>query len=283
MKPWLKLRQTCLQLVNVIPCLSQTINSFTYPAIVLTRARGKDVIFSAIRRQANKTVGFIKMDTFDEFRNKTHEYNSSLLTNNSILPIHTSKIMEYIEMDTSHEFRNRTYESTSSLLILTNTSILPLATSGITTSTLAISLATQAFSVICDELTLILPTGCIPTPHQMIVNEQYTKLIQYTKESDSYFCRNKLGKAQKLLTDKNSTDVAMQLSNAVTFDLVGISGASGPGGESRVEALRYWHQLKGTWRSFWSWRVQLMWRKRMSLYRKIIKARLIAKCYMGID
>ena len=69
--------------------------------------------------------------------------------------------------------------------------------------------------------------------------------MEYTKESDAYFRRAKLGKARKLLTDKNFKDGALQLSNAVTFDLIGINRASRPGRESTEEALRYWEELKG--------------------------------------
>lgn len=69
--------------------------------------------------------------------------------------------------------------------------------------------------------------------------------MQYTKESDAYFRKAKLGKARKLLTDEKlrSTD-SLYLSNAVTFDLIGINRASRPGKQNKDEQLRYLTELK---------------------------------------
>ena len=68
--------------------------------------------------------------------------------------------------------------------------------------------------------------------------------MQYTKESDAYFRKAKIGKARKLLTDKEIKSGSIQLSNAVTFDLIGINRASRPGQEDKDVQLKYLDDLK---------------------------------------
>ena len=69
--------------------------------------------------------------------------------------------------------------------------------------------------------------------------------MQYTKKSDAYFRKAKLGKARKLLTDdKLRSGESLYLSNAVTFDLIGINRASRPGKQNKDEQLRYLTELK---------------------------------------
>lgn len=68
--------------------------------------------------------------------------------------------------------------------------------------------------------------------------------MQYTKESDAYFRKAKLGKARKLLTDNALKNDAILMSNAVTFDLIGINRASRPGQENREEQMKYLEELQ---------------------------------------
>ena len=68
--------------------------------------------------------------------------------------------------------------------------------------------------------------------------------MQYTKESDAYFRRAKIGKARKLLTNKDLKGDAIGMSNAVTFDLIGINRASRPGKENREDQLKYLDELR---------------------------------------
>lgn len=68
--------------------------------------------------------------------------------------------------------------------------------------------------------------------------------MQYTKESDAYFRRAKIGKARKLLTNKDLKGDAIGMSNAVTFDLIGINRASRPGKENKEEQMKYLEELK---------------------------------------
>ncbi len=68
--------------------------------------------------------------------------------------------------------------------------------------------------------------------------------MQYTKESDAYFRKAKLGKARKLLTDNALKNDAILMSNAVTFDLIGINRASRPGQENREEQMKYLAELQ---------------------------------------
>ncbi len=68
--------------------------------------------------------------------------------------------------------------------------------------------------------------------------------MQFTKESDAYFRKAKLGKARKLLTNNALKGDAILMSNAVTFDLIGINRASRPGQENREEQIKYLNELR---------------------------------------
>ncbi|KAL7492336.1 hypothetical protein ACHAWT_005032 [Skeletonema menzelii] len=103
-------------------------------------------------------------------------------------------------------------------------------------------LVTESFAAIRNELTS--PNGVVSTLSNLIDNGSFEDILQYTKESDAYFRKAKLGKARKLLTDKDLKGEAVLMSNAVTFDLIGINRASRPGKESREDQLRYLEELK---------------------------------------
>lgn len=47
-----------------------------------------------------------------------------------------------------------------------------------------------------------------------------------------------------MLTDKELKDESVLMSNAVTWDLIGINRASRPGKENREEQLKYLEELK---------------------------------------
>lgn len=59
-----------------------------------------------------------------------------------------------------------------------------------------------------------------------------------------YFRKVKMGKARKLLTDKELKDGAILKSNAVTWDLIGINRSSRPGKEDKEEQSKYLEELK---------------------------------------
>jgi hypothetical protein len=100
----------------------------------------------------------------------------------------------------------------------------------------------EAFDAIRNELTS--STGVVATLSNLIDNGSFEEILQYTKESDAYFRKAKLGKARKLLTDKDLKGESVLMSNAVTFDLIGINRASRPGKENREDQLRYLEELK---------------------------------------
>ena len=100
----------------------------------------------------------------------------------------------------------------------------------------------EAFDAIRNELTS--SSGVVATLSNLIDNGSFEEILQYTKESDAYFRRAKLGKARKMLTDKDLKGEAVLMSNAVTFDLIGINRASRPGKENREDQLRYLEELK---------------------------------------
>jgi hypothetical protein len=101
----------------------------------------------------------------------------------------------------------------------------------------------EAFDAIRYELQS--PDGVVSTLSKLINSGSYEEVMQYTKESDAYFRKAKLGKARKLLTDdklRGGDSIAM--SNAVTFDLIGINRASRPGKENKDEQLKYLDELR---------------------------------------
>ncbi|KAL7437143.1 hypothetical protein ACHAXM_005557 [Skeletonema potamos] len=100
----------------------------------------------------------------------------------------------------------------------------------------------EAFDAIRTELTS--SNGVVATLSNLIDNGSFEEILQYTKESDAYFRKAKLGRARKLLTDKDLKGESVLMSNAVTFDLIGINRASRPGKESRDDQLRYLEELK---------------------------------------
>ena len=102
---------------------------------------------------------------------------------------------------------------------------------------------TEAFDAIRYELTN--PSGVVGTLTNLINDgNSYEEVMQYTKESDAYFRKAKIGKARKLLTDKEIKSGSIQLSNSVTFDLIGINRASRPGQEDKDVQLKYLEDLK---------------------------------------
>ena len=101
----------------------------------------------------------------------------------------------------------------------------------------------EAFDAIRYELQS--PDGVVSTLSKLIDSGSYEEVMQYTKESDAYFRKAKLGKARKLLTDdKLRGGDSIFMSNAVTFDLIGINRASRPGKENKDEQLKYLDELR---------------------------------------
>eukprot|EP00581_Thalassiosira_minuscula_P033611 CAMPEP_0184475636 /NCGR_PEP_ID=MMETSP0740-20130409/146665_1 /TAXON_ID=385413 /ORGANISM="Thalassiosira miniscula, Strain CCMP1093" /LENGTH=171 /DNA_ID=CAMNT_0026853155 /DNA_START=579 /DNA_END=1097 /DNA_ORIENTATION=- len=139
-----------------------------------------------------------------------------------------------------------TQSSLRTLLLLapTTTSLLPLPANAKAKEDPPITrqLVTTTFSEIRSELTS--PTGLVSTLADLISARNYDEILQYTKESDAYFRKGKLGRARKLLTDKDLKGEAIGMSNAVTFDLIGINRASRPGKENAEEQNRYLEELK---------------------------------------
>lgn len=100
----------------------------------------------------------------------------------------------------------------------------------------------EAFAAVRSELAS--PAGVYSTLSNLIESGSFEEILQYTKESDAYFRKAKIGRARKMMTDKDLKGEALQLSNAVTFDLIGINRASRPGRENKEEQLRYLEELR---------------------------------------
>ena len=89
--------------------------------------------------------------------------------------------------------------------------------------------------------------GGIVYLEQALKDENYVTLLDFTKTYDQVLRKNFMGQAKKYAIDKNK---ATELSNAVTFDLIGINRSSRPGQESREEAQKYLQELKDDVRAF---------------------------------
>ena len=93
-----------------------------------------------------------------------------------------------------------------------------------------------------EEFTDMGKGGGILFLKKLILNQEWAKIKEFTKFYDAEFRKVKLGKARKLFTNKKLKEEALQLSNAITFDLIGINKASRV--SNTEEALRYWEELK---------------------------------------
>ncbi|KAL3808403.1 hypothetical protein ACHAXA_009844 [Cyclostephanos tholiformis] len=101
----------------------------------------------------------------------------------------------------------------------------------------------EAFDDIRYELQS--PGGVVSTLSRLIDSGSCDEVMQYTKESDAYFRKAKLGRARRMLTDdKLRKGDSIYISNAVTFDLIGINRASRPGKENKDEQLKYLDELR---------------------------------------
>ena len=80
--------------------------------------------------------------------------------------------------------------------------------------------------------------------------EDYEAVMDLTQNYDGYMRKARVGRARKLLTDKKLKVDAQMISNAITFDLIGINRASRPGQQNKDEALRYLGELKADVQKF---------------------------------
>lgn len=86
--------------------------------------------------------------------------------------------------------------------------------------------------------------GVVTKLDALVRKQNYEELIDFTRETDLYFRKIKMGRARKLLTDKSLKDESVLMCNAVTFDLIGVNRSSRPGREDTEGALKYVEQMK---------------------------------------
>jgi len=88
------------------------------------------------------------------------------------------------------------------------------------------------------------PAGGMATLESKIAAKDFEGVMDFTKNYDGYFRKARVGRARKLLTDKKLKEDSVLMSNAITFDLIGINRASRPGQENQEEAKKYLGELK---------------------------------------
>ena len=76
---------------------------------------------------------------------------------------------------------------------------------------------TTTFAAVKEEL--VSPSGVVATLQKLIDEGNHEEVMQYTKESDAFFRKGKIGKARKLLTDEKLKGDSVMLSNAVSIFL----------------------------------------------------------------
>lgn len=85
--------------------------------------------------------------------------------------------------------------------------------------------------------------GGIAYMQSCIDKADFTGLLEFTKTYDQVLRKGAMGKAKKTLMVE-SKDAAVLLSNAVTFDLIGINRSSRPGKENAQDAAKYLQELR---------------------------------------
>jgi len=77
-----------------------------------------------------------------------------------------------------------------------------------------------------------------------IDNEDWLGLLEFTKTYDLEMRKLRMGRAKKLLQDKEIKAKATSYANAVTFDLIGINRSSRKGQENVESANKYLQELR---------------------------------------
>lgn len=144
--------------------------------------------------------------------------------------------------NTRRSFIEKSISAASSAAIVLSSSPLPASAAKKEEEIITQQTVTDAFDAIRYELND--SSGVVATLSKLIEDGKFEDVMQYTKESDAYFRRAKIGKARKLLTNKDLKGDAIGMSNAVTFDLIGINRASRPGKENKEEQMKYLEELK---------------------------------------
>jgi hypothetical protein len=122
---------------------------------------------------------------------------------------------------------------------------------------------TAAFQSIKNELSPDIPFvemgkgGGVPYLEGLIQSSNWPEVKEFTKFYDSEFRKAKLGYVRKkIMTSKAQQQQATLMSNAVTFDLIGINRAARA--QDQTEALRYLGELKNDITTFLQYEAPLM-------------------------
>ena len=105
-----------------------------------------------------------------------------------------------------------------------------------------------AFQSVRDELES--PDGGIKQLKLLIQKSDYNSILDFAKEYDQSFRKAKMGKARKLITSKEDKERALYLSNAVTFDLIGMNRGCREGKQNIDEVQKYFIELENDVRMF---------------------------------
>lgn len=100
----------------------------------------------------------------------------------------------------------------------------------------------QSFDSIRYELTD--PKGGVAFMQEKIDQQDWSGLMDFTKSYDLELRKLRMGRAKKLLQDKDVKAKATEYANAVTFDLIGINRSSRKGQENVDSANKYLQELR---------------------------------------
>ena len=101
---------------------------------------------------------------------------------------------------------------------------------------------TECFNSVRYELQNL--KGGVAYMQGRIDNEDWLGLLEFTKTYDLEMRKLRMGRAKKLLQDKEIKAKATSYANAVTFDLIGINRSSRKGQENVESANKYLQELR---------------------------------------
>ena len=101
---------------------------------------------------------------------------------------------------------------------------------------------TTTFDAIRYELSD--PNGGVSYMQQRIDESDFAGLLEFTKGYDLELRKLKMGKAKKLLQEKDIKGKGTEYMNAVTFDLIGMNRSSRAGQENKDMANKYLQELR---------------------------------------
>jgi hypothetical protein len=132
---------------------------------------------------------------------------------------HTTTIPLFVSKEVSSSRRRIFQRSLLSMTTLLTTTLTTNVKSSHAKEEVSIELIHNAFEKVRNELL----SGGVPYMKSLIENGKYDELLEFTKTYDQILRKSFMGKAKKFIMSSDEKEIATQLCNNVTFDLIGIN------------------------------------------------------------